>query len=77
LKPQYNIKVLPAKVTISCMVAVSDYNTISEKLFNPVVDFKDFNPENDTKMKVTLSTYNDNIKSIQIDPPFVDYIIIK
>lgn len=77
LKPQYNIKVLPAKVTISFMVAVSDYNTITEKLFNPVVDFKDFNPENDTKMKVSLSTFSDNIKSIQIDPPFVDYIIIK
>ncbi len=77
LSPKYNVKLLPSKVTVNFMVAISDYNRATPGLFNAVVDFKDFNPDNAVKLKVSLSTSPDYVKTIQISPPFVDYIIIK
>jgi len=77
LKPKYNIKILPSKATINFMIAVNDYNRATASLFNAVADFKDFDPANDSKIKVTFTTSPDYVKSIHTSPPFVDYIIIK
>lgn len=77
LKPKYNIKILPAKATITCMVSIEDYNRATANLFKAEADFKDFTPENNTKVKVALSAFPDYVKTILITPPYVDYIMIK
>jgi YbbR domain-containing protein len=77
LKPKYNIRIIPSKATLNFMIAVNDYKRATANDFNAVADFKDFDPANDSKIKVTLTLSPDYIKSMQITPPFVDYIIIK
>ena len=77
LKPKYNIKIIPSKATVNFMIAVNDYKRATANDFNAVADFKDFDPANDSKIKVTMTSSPDYIKSMQITPSFVDYIIIK
>ncbi|MEI6817031.1 MAG: hypothetical protein WCL14_10510 [Bacteroidota bacterium] len=77
LKPKFNVKVIPTKVKVSFMVAISDYSKVFPDMFGAEVDFANFQPEDVSKMKVAMHVSPNYIKSMQIAPEYVDYLIIK
>ena len=70
------IRVLPSKVKIYYQVGLSDFQKVSEKMFEAKVELPESGdlPE---KLKVVLSKEPDFIKVKRIEPLFVEYLIIK
>ena len=70
------IRVLPSKVKIYYQVGLSDFQKVSEKMFEAKIVLPESGdlPE---KLKVVLSKEPDFIKVKRIEPLFVEYLIIK
>lgn len=70
------IRVLPSKVKIYYQVGLSDFQKVSEKMFEAVIELPESGdlPE---KLKVILSKVPDFIEIKRIEPLFVEYLIIK
>ncbi|MCH2021884.1 MAG: CdaR family protein [Saprospiraceae bacterium] len=67
--------ILPKKVKINCRVGLSDYHNLDSDDFDAIVDFKDFDIFNKTKIKVDLQKKPNFVKHIQCIPYKVEYII--
>lgn len=70
------IRVLPSKVKIYYQVGLSDFQKVSEKMFEAVIELPESGdlPE---KLKVVLSEVPDFVEIKRIEPLFVEYLIIK
>ncbi len=70
------IRVLPSKVKIYYQVGLSDFQKVSEKMFEAVIELPESGdlPE---KLKVNLSEVPDFVEIKRIQPLFVEYLIIK
>jgi hypothetical protein len=70
------IRVLPSKVKVYYQVGLSDFQKVSEKMFEAVIELPESGdmPE---KLKVILSEVPDFVEIKRIEPLFVEYLIIK
>jgi hypothetical protein len=69
-----NLITFPGKVTVSCLIAFDKFKSINPDDFIIGVDFKDISPTSNT-LPVKVSKQPDFIKSLQIQPLQVEYII--
>lgn len=70
------IRVLPSKVRVYYQVGLSDFQKVSEKMFEAIIELPESGdmPE---KLKVVLSEVPDFVEIKRIEPLFVEYLIIK
>ena len=71
-----DIRALPSKVKVYYQVGLSDFQKISDKMFEAVIELPEGGdlPE---KLKVMLSKEPDFVEVKRIEPLFVEYLIIK
>jgi hypothetical protein len=70
------LKTFPGYITISAMVAVSDYSKISPDIFRAIVNYDDLHGENN-KLKVSLMKVPDFVVNVKYSPKTVDFLIEK
>lgn len=70
------LKTFPGYITISAMVAVSDYSKISPDIFRAIVNYDDLQGENN-KLKVSLMKVPDFVVNVKYSPKNVDFLIEK
>lgn len=75
-KKGLEIRVLPSKIKVYYQIGLSDYQKVSEKLIDAVVEIPDSDDLPD-KLKVELKQVPDFITVTRIEPLFVEYLIIK
>jgi len=66
---------LPKKVTISCIVGLSDFDLLSAEQFTAVADFSKINVYEQSEIRIELEEFPDYVKQINIQPKSVVYII--
>jgi YbbR domain-containing protein len=71
------LKTFPGYVTVSGMVAVSDYSKITPDLFRVMVDYQKIGQSRDDKLQVNMMKMPDYMVNIKFTPKNVEYIIEK
>ena len=71
-----SMKIFPNKTTVTFLVDMGDYQSITSDQFVAVVDYQDIAKGAD-KLQVVMEKSPDKIKSLQIVPDKVEYIISK
>ncbi|NJK94693.1 MAG: hypothetical protein HC905_07035 [Bacteroidales bacterium] len=69
------LKTFPGYVSISAMVAVTDYSKLNSDLFRVIVDYNDIDPQRTRKLKVNLVKSPGFIVNTKFTPKNVDFII--
>lgn len=72
-----SVKIFPDKVSITFLVAFSQYEKVSPELFNAVVDYNDIIKDKKTKLKVKISKSPDFVNVIKVFPEKIEYIVKK
>lgn len=66
---------LPQKVTITCIVGLSDFDIINDKDFTVIADFSKFNIYQRSSVKIEIDNYPNAVKKIKLYPKEAEYII--
>jgi hypothetical protein len=66
---------LPKKVTITCIVGLSDFDILTADQFTVVADFSKFDIYQQSEVRLELEEYPDYVKHIKLQPKAVEYII--
>jgi hypothetical protein len=72
-----DIKTFPSTITLSCLVAVSDFDKISSEMFIAAIDYNKIAELKPEKIKVNLVKMPPQIYNIKFHPKTVEYIIEK
>lgn len=70
------VKLFPEKIEITYLIALPDYNKVSNDMFEAVVDLHDITEYNKT-LDIKLAHHPGFVKIIRIRPEKVEYIILK
>lgn len=70
-----SIRFFPDKVTLQCIVALSDYNKINDAPIKAVIDFKDHDIMASNRLKPSLDKLPDFASQVRINPQYVEYLI--
>jgi hypothetical protein len=70
------MKIFPSQVTVSYLVALSDYDRVNAQQFRAMVDYDNI-PAGNGRLNVEIEKHPGFIKSVRFSPVFVDYIIEK
>jgi hypothetical protein len=70
------IKTFPSQVTVSYMVALSDYDRVTAQQFRARVDYNNISDGNG-RLKVEIVNQPGYVRSMRFSPQYVDYIIEK
>lgn len=73
--PGVVVKIFPAKVTLSCMVGISDYEKINPALFRVIVNYN--NLGNEPKLRVELENHPEYVSQVSLQPRLVEFIMEK
>ncbi|MDX1463463.1 MAG: CdaR family protein [Marinirhabdus sp.] len=76
LPPNTVIKLIPQRITITCVVPIEKFSTITETDFTVVCDFKQRNTE-ETFISPTLVEAPAYAKNVEVLPKKIDYLIFK
>lgn len=76
-KKNIRIKTFPDKVNVVFLVALKDYKSINESMFNAAVNCSDISQVENNRLKVKLTKFPDKVKISRIEPEAVEYIIMK
>ncbi len=68
------MKTFPSVITVSYLVALTDYNKVNAQLFRATVDYNS-PPKGQGRMAVRLVNRPDFIRSVRFSPQSVDFII--
>ncbi|MFP4023186.1 MAG: CdaR family protein [Thiohalospira sp.] len=68
------LRTFPNEITVSYIVALSDYDKVLPQFFDVVVDYNDINIKNN-KAKVKINNSPEYIRSLRFYPRTVEYII--
>ncbi|MEO6883897.1 MAG: CdaR family protein [Bacteroidia bacterium] len=71
-----SMKIFPDKINVRFLVAFADYQTITPDEFTAVIDYQDIKEGSD-KLKIRIQKSPEKIKSLQLNPEKVEYIIRK
>ena len=77
LPDSFVLRTFPGKVTISCQVGLSAYETLNEHLFRAEVDYADAGKMLGSKLQVNLVKVPEYIQAINYTPKSVEYILEK
>ncbi|HEX2937091.1 MAG TPA: hypothetical protein VHO72_17180 [Bacteroidales bacterium] len=72
-----DIKTFPSSISLSCLVAVSDFGKITPQMFKAAIDYEKIaliKPEN---VKVSLIKIPSQVRNVKFHPKNVEYIIEK
>ena len=75
LPKDFSIKTFPEKVTITYLVAFSDFDNVTADHFKATVDYNKINTTN--RLNVEISIAPDFVKVVKVVPSKVEYIIKK
>ncbi len=70
------IRTFPKVITVTYLVALSDYEKVLPELFEAVIDFKETNNQLN-QLNIKIHNSPDYIKSLRYNPKTVEYIIEK
>lgn len=76
-KDYVNIKLLPKKVKLTFLVALSSYEQVNEDFIDAVVDLEEWKTLKHPQLLVKLIRFPDYCRIIKIEPAKVDFIIEK
>ncbi len=71
-----NYHTYPEKVTITCMIAMKDYNRLDPSLFSVVSSVEDVSEFEGRRIPVRVEMAPSFVKVMKIDPEKVEYLII-
>jgi YbbR domain-containing protein len=72
-----DVKLLPDKVTITFMTALSNYNKIDRDFFEATVNMDNWRQKDYKQLPVRITKFPDFCKLVRIEPQTVDFIIQK
>lgn len=72
-----DIKTFPSTITLSCVVAVSEFGKITPQMFKAAIDYEKIAVLRPDKVKVNLISMPSNIQNVKFHPKTVEYIIEK
>lgn len=75
--PGSTYKTFPEKLTLTCLIAMKDYNRLDPSLFTVVANTEALKESSDRRVPVKVIASPLFIKVIKIDPDKVEYLIIK
>ncbi len=67
----------PDEIKVTYKVVLSQFKFVKNKDFILTVDYNDIKTNHPDKLKITIDSYPEFIKSVQISPEYTDYIIEK
>jgi hypothetical protein len=70
------MKTFPSVITVSYLVALSDYDKVTAQQFNAVADYNSV-PSGNGRLKVDIVEQPAFVRSVRFAPQYVDYIIEK
>lgn len=73
----YEVKFSPDEVTIVCNVTVSKYYVLRPEHFRVVCDYSELVASNTSKTRVSVERYPDFVGRVQVEPRYVDFVILK
>jgi YbbR domain-containing protein len=76
-KNYYNVKIVPQKVKVTFMVALSKYALINNTDFAAVVDLDQWDEQHNTELTAKVSRYPDFCRIVSIQPQKIDFIVKK
>lgn len=76
-KEGYILRTFPQEVTITCWVALKDYERVSSAQFAAAVKKESLNMETDDNVRVIVSRFPTYVKHIRVSPREVEYVIKK
>jgi hypothetical protein len=71
-----NYRTYPEKVTITCMIAMKDYNRLDPSLFSVVSSVEDVSEFEGRRIPVRVDMAPSFVKVMKLDPEKVEYLII-
>lgn len=71
------IKIFPDRATITYLVALKDYKKVGSEMFSCRVDLSKADSTMNSKLEVSLSSAPQYIRIVSIEPPEVDYLVLK
>ncbi len=72
-----DIKTFPSTITLSCLVAVSDFGKITPQMFRAAIDYEKVAILKPEKVKVNLISIPSHAQNVKFHPKTVEYIIEK
>ncbi len=76
-KNYYNIKIVPQKVKVTFMVALSRYGKVNDADFAAVADLDQWDEKSYTELTAKLTRYPDFCRIVGIEPQKIDFIVKK
>ncbi len=76
LPDSLSLTLFPKNITVSYLVSLSNYNKIVPEDFEILINYDSINT-NDQEIEIKISKLPENIKSLQLNPTKVEYIIEK
>lgn len=67
----------PDKIKITYKVVLSQYKSVKKEDFSLFVNYNEIEKNHPEKLKITIENYPKFIKSIQLSPEFIEYVIEK
>lgn len=74
---EIHLMLLPAKVNVSYMVALSRFKEVTPSGFKLLVDYNSISSQMTDKLKVNFEGQPDFVANVSVNPTFVEYIIQK
>jgi len=71
------VKIFPAKARVVYLVALKDFRRINADMFSTSVNLNDINERSDKKIPIRVDAHPSFVKIKKIDPPEVEYLILK
>jgi YbbR domain-containing protein len=71
------IKIFPDKVRVVYLVALKDFRRVSADMFSASISLGEINKTTDTKLPVRINAYPSFARIKKIDPPELEYLILK
>ncbi len=75
--PSQEVRLFPATVQVHYLVAFSDYQAVSEKMFHATVNCPQAVSDSEGRLNVTLETYPSFVDILYYRPEYVEYIILE
>jgi hypothetical protein len=71
------VKIFPNKVRVVFLVALKDFRRVNPDMFSASIDMSEIDDVTDKKIPVQLGAYPSFVRIKKIDPPEVEYLILK
>lgn len=74
---EFRVKIFPDKAVVTYLVALKDYKKVSSEMFSCRVDLSKIDTTGSSKLDVSMSSAPQYIRIVSVEPPEVDYLVLK